>query len=93
MPNVAVILVNGWANAQFVGIDEVSANPSVTIEHFDVEPSRTGVAEGGVASSRGSVLSARIVARLYAAAVVPAMMGWLYLLAVSFFKFIKWMIS
>jgi len=84
-------LVNG--NARFVGIDEVSANPAVTIEHFDAEPSQTGVAERGVASSRGSVLSARIVATLYAAAVVPAMMGWLYLLALSFFKFIKRMIS
>jgi hypothetical protein len=70
----------------------VSANPA-TIEHFEAETYQTGVAESSVESSRGSAPSSLIVAALYATAVVPAMMGWLYFLALYSWKVIKWLVS
>jgi hypothetical protein len=71
----------------------VSANPAVTIEHFEAEAYRADVAEGSLESSRGSAPNTLIVATLYAAAVVPAMMGWLYFLARCSWKLITWMAS
>ena len=70
----------------------MSANPA-TIEHFEAETYQAGVAEGSVGRSRDTAPSNLIVATLYAAAVVPAMMGWLYFLALCFRKLIMWMVS
>jgi hypothetical protein len=70
----------------------VSASPA-TLEHFEAETYQAGVAEGSVESSRDFAPSPLIVATLYAAAAVPAMMGWLYFLALSSWKLIMWMVS
>jgi hypothetical protein len=70
----------------------VSANPA-TIEQFKAEPNQAGLAEGSVERSSESAPSTVIVAALYAAAVVPAMMGWLYFLTLCSRKLIIWMVS
>jgi hypothetical protein len=70
----------------------VSANPA-TIEHFEAETYQAGVAEDRVVRSRDAAPSSLIVAALYAAAVVPAMMGRLYFLALCSWKLIVWMVS
>ena len=67
------------------------ANPSVTIE---AAPRDAGAEESNVEKSRGrSDLDGVFVAALYAAVVVPTMAGWLYLLAVYFWKVMIWMIA
>ena len=66
------------------------ANPVITIgpvtRHAAVEKSTV---ERAGRSDLGSVF----VAALFATVVVPAMTGWLYLLAVLFWKVTNWMIA
>ena len=68
----------------------MSAYPSVTI---DVEPRHPNVAQSRVESAGRSDLGSGFVAALYAALVIPLMTGWLYLLGLSFWKLMIWMIA
>ncbi|MBR1227776.1 MULTISPECIES: hypothetical protein [unclassified Bradyrhizobium] len=68
----------------------MSAYPSVTI---DRELRHPGVEETRVETAGRSDLGGVFVAALYAALVVPLMTGWLYLLGLSFWKVMIWMIA
>jgi hypothetical protein len=68
----------------------MSAYPSVTI---DREPRHPGVEQSRVETAGRSDLGSVFVAALYAALVIPLMTGWLYLLGVSFWKLMIWMIA
>ncbi|MBR1265948.1 hypothetical protein JQ629_00325 [Bradyrhizobium sp. AUGA SZCCT0222] len=68
----------------------MSAYPSVTI---DVEPRHPNVAESRVEGAGRSDLGNGLVAALYATLVIPVMTGWLYLLGLSFWKVMIWMIA
>ncbi|MBR1243317.1 hypothetical protein JQ634_13970 [Bradyrhizobium sp. AUGA SZCCT0240] len=68
----------------------MSAYPSVTI---DREPRHPGVEESRVETAGRSDLDSVFVAALYAVLVVPVMTGWLYVLGLSFWKVMIWMIA
>ncbi|MET3838195.1 hypothetical protein [Bradyrhizobium sp. OAE829] len=68
----------------------MSAYPSVTI---DREPRHPGVEQSRVETAGRSDLGSVFVAALYAALVVPLMAGWLYVLGLSFWKLMIWMIA
>jgi cytochrome b len=67
----------------------MSANPVITI---DPAARHAGVRERSVERAGRSDFGSFLVAALFAAVVVPAMTGWLYLLAVTFWKIMNWMI-
>ena len=68
----------------------MSANPSITI---DAARRHAAVEKRSVERAGRSDLGSFFVAALFAAVVVPAMTGWLYLLAITFWKIVNWMIA
>jgi hypothetical protein len=70
----------------------VSAIPAPTIDNFDAVEHRTGVAELNLMSS-GSRRGELVVAALYGAAVIPAMAGWVYVLARCCSAIVIWVVS
>lgn len=71
----------------------MSAYPSVTIDREPRQPRHPGVEERRVETAGRSDLGSVFVAALYAVLVVPLMTGWLYLLGLSFWKLMIWMIA
>lgn len=68
----------------------MSVYPSVSI---DIEPRHPNVAESRVERAGRSDFGSGSVAALYAVVVIPVMAGWLYLLGLSFWKVMTWMIA
>ena len=73
----------------------MSANPGITIDPVARDPvaHHAGVEERSVARAGRSDLGSFVVVALFAAVVVPAMAGWLYLLAVTFWTILNWMMA